>query len=101
MASERGQTEICSFLLQVEEQVAATSGHSPAPVSYTHLDVYKRQLNIRDSCGSDTCRVIIRICLSSRIIIYRLTVLAEMWVIPVSYTHLDVYKRQGVLYGNN
>ena len=30
MASERGQTEICSFLLQVEEQVAATSGHSPA-----------------------------------------------------------------------
>ena len=30
MASEHGQTEICSFLLQVEEQVAATSGHSPA-----------------------------------------------------------------------
>ena len=30
MASERGQTEICSFLLQVEEQVAASSGHSPA-----------------------------------------------------------------------
>ena len=28
MASEHGQTEICSFLLQVEEQVAATSGHS-------------------------------------------------------------------------
>ena len=28
MASERGQTEICSFLLQVEEQVAASSGHS-------------------------------------------------------------------------
>ena len=30
MASEHGQTEICSFLLQVEEQVAASSGHSPA-----------------------------------------------------------------------
>ena len=28
MASEHGQTEICSFLLQVEEQVAASSGHS-------------------------------------------------------------------------
>lgn len=28
MASERGQTEICSFLLQVEEQVAASSGYS-------------------------------------------------------------------------
>lgn len=32
MASERGQTEICSFLLQVEEQVAATSG-TPLPSS--------------------------------------------------------------------
>ena len=30
MASEHGQTEICSFLLQVEEQVAASSGHAPA-----------------------------------------------------------------------
>ena len=51
------------------------------PVSYTHLDVYKRQASgIRRSGFADPLH-------------------SEMSSIgaisPVSYTHLDVYKRQG------
>ena len=46
------------------------------PVSYTHLDVYKRQNQIR----------------SKRVQFF----IAEhrIFPVPVSYTHLDVYKRQ-------
>ena len=44
------------------------------PVSYTHLDVYKRQFML--IADIDTPR---------------------HGIIPVSYTHLDVYKRQGVI----
>ena len=60
------------------------------PVSYTHLDVYKRQERIWEFC---------------------LKIVKNQWImdlggatwylpclfgtfIPVSYTHLDVYKRQ-------
>ena len=54
------------------------------PVSYTHLDVYKRQAEM------------------TGIIIFLIGVSSIMsWVMaftnipePVSYTHLDVYKRQ-------
>ena len=47
------------------------------PVSYTHLDVYKRQ-----ECGS------FRSCANAG------KRKAATSIIPVSYTHLDVYKRQ-------
>ena len=53
----------------------------PFPVSYTHLDVYKRQsvngLVTYDN-GSGT----------------KADIGAKLYIIPVSYTHLDVYKRQ-------
>ena len=42
------------------------------PVSYTHLDVYKRQGNTR----------------------HKAQYIPEKGAVPVSYTHLDVYKRQ-------
>ena len=45
------------------------------PVSYTHLDVYKRQVLARRPCPYRACRL-------SKV------------RISVSYTHLDVYKRQ-------
>ena len=51
----------------------------PAPVSYTHLDVYKRQ----DVDGEDGVRMLLALIES-----------AEEVHVPVSYTHLDVYKRQ-------
>ena len=50
------------------------------PVSYTHLDVYKRQQLDRAYRYSTYCSDI-GITFKSR-------------VRPVSYTHLDVYKRQ-------
>ena len=52
--------------------------HSHAPVSYTHLDVYKRQIQPTHSSAPHGKRPARR--MSS--------------TIPVSYTHLDVYKRQ-------
>ena len=47
---------------------ATLCGMLLCPVSYTHLDVYKRQPLVRT--------------------------LQRAWPGPVSYTHLDVYKRQ-------
>ena len=65
------------------------------PVSYTHLDVYKRQSqttyrNILETLGGTM--VVGReddVCTTGHIRIGTAT--PEM---PVSYTHLDVYKRQ-------
>ena len=68
---------------------------SPMPVSYTHLDVYKRQ-NIlpTNACAAKTLihRTDARICARNIL----LSFIAKFWksYIPVSYTHLDVYKRQ-------
>ena len=55
------------------------------PVSYTHLDVYKRQ--VRHSAAAPD---------SSRLM-NLLMVTATDCRNPVSYTHLDVYKRQALL----
>ena len=59
------------------------------PVSYTHLDVYKRQAI---NTALDNC---LTITAGTR---YNLKSLwGLLWPLkPVSYTHLDVYKRQGV-----
>ena len=53
------------------------------PVSYTHLDVYKRQfLHVAPPAALQCCSSpVIRRCSQREI--------------AVSYTHLDVYKRQG------
>ena len=49
-------------------------------VSYTHLDVYKRQpVGYNNNNGSH---------------VYHQSSLGVRQVRPVSYTHLDVYKRQ-------
>ena len=60
----------------------------PEPVSYTHLDVYKRQLvengePFRDGAGQGVGHAI-----SSSIF--------ATYTGSVSYTHLDVYKRQSL-----
>ena len=65
-------------------------GVQQAPVSYTHLDVYKRQLRGcfwrqgRLSCPGGRGYLCLR---------------AVAWPYPVSYTHLDVYKRQALVNG--
>ena len=88
----------------------------PEPVSYTHLDVYKRQAvsiayigmnNVHDAAlASNKVFTLVTV-----LVIYWLATFISLkglgWVskiskigatvgtiIPVSYTHLDVYKRQ-------
>ena len=74
-------------------------------VSYTHLDVYKRQegkmpekavYSLTEAGESEFQRLMFEI--SSKPINIFLDFNA---VIAVSYTHLDVYKRQGYVYPNN
>ena len=59
---------------------------SPIPVSYTHLDVYKRQVVIPIAYAAEaTARLTGR---------EPFTTLDGIRMAAVSYTHLDVYKRQ-------
>ena len=60
-------------------------GVSPEAVSYTHLDVYKRQTPSWEASTPIT---------SAAPPLAALRAKAPVWVKPVSYTHLDVYKRQ-------
>ena len=66
------------------------------PVSYTHLDVYKRQVFLLLILAAD-----IRIVYGARVSWKDYNIgqkgterFAALEEIPVSYTHLDVYKRQ-------
>ena len=68
-----------------------TDSDDMVPVSYTHLDVYKRQemahalaLEVGDEV----------ICIKKRILADTTPVIYSIDYPPVSYTHLDVYKRQ-------
>ena len=78
------------------------------PVSYTHLDVYKRQV-FRFSC---TLPSIIMARLPTAIILPVVRSMATIegsstttWslcmISAVSYTHLDVYKRQIIIFSGN
>ena len=83
------------------------------PVSYTHLDVYKRQvydsadqLLKRDVLAHPGFELRLRHALSAqrrRVTLHRKLpiVLQRRYLAddftPVSYTHLDVYKRQGIV----
>ena len=65
-------------------------------VSYTHLDVYKRQEQRGDvSAAEQHFRAALNL---GRRSVYLLGAYADFLLDqnPVSYTHLDVYKRQGV-----
>ena len=57
------------------------------PVSYTHLDVYKRQCLIHSYADRFT---------PATLTIWRGGKTRDIAVTPVSYTHLDVYKRQAL-----
>ena len=89
---------------------------SPTPVSYTHLDVYKRQGFAMGAAGTDTAietadvalmdddlrkiPAFVRLSRQTHAILLQNIVLALgikaifLALTPVSYTHLDVYKRQ-------
>ena len=60
-------------------------GHCFGAVSYTHLDVYKRQVleRLSEHTFFETAKML-----------YVPAALLDYKFSPVSYTHLDVYKRQ-------
>ena len=60
------------------------------PVSYTHLDVYKRQELMRDSCMNTRDLAIIDLLASSGMRV------GEM-VMPVSYTHLEDFTKDYIV----
>ena len=66
------------------------------PVSYTHLDVYKRQIldSFADRIGNDTWKTVITQegLLTVQALLRRTA--TKSTAVAVSYTHLDVYKRQ-------
>ena len=67
-----------------------------APVSYTHLDVYKRQKVQSALSRLLAGKTVLVIAHRMRTVAGadRIVVLENGRVAPVSYTHLDVYKRQ-------
>ena len=72
-------------LLQHQIEYGKTDGMKTTcccPVSYTHLDVYKRKLLSLPKCIDS-----FSICFKASCSCHR--------SVSVSYTHLDVYKRQG------
>ena len=60
---------------------------STGPVSYTHLDVYKRQIRASDK------HLVYHFSIGTLLFVF-VAVLLLLNIKPVSYTHLDVYKRQ-------
>ena len=61
------------------------------PVSYTHLDVYKRQSRIGATIALGFVLFFVAVPSGLSGVVWAATGAAG---IPVSYTHLDVYKRQ-------
>ena len=68
--------------VDTEKRAACAANHSCTPVSYTHLDVYKRQIFEG------------RIQLFVHDVDDVKSITTNLRKIAVSYTHLDVYKRQ-------
>ena len=110
LALARGMDFLCLFILQkyfVDVSVAACGKR--CPVSYTHLDVYKRQGKPcrRAALGYIYGQPVVRcapqrfpdFCLGERV--ERACRIVEhqcgRTLDTVSYTHLDVYKRQHIM----
>ena len=90
--------ELRNEINRIDDEMLALLG----PVSYTHLDVYKRQGLPQVAFGhfwrvkSATPAVAVLI----KPFIKLAPPLGDNRLLPVSYTHLDVYKRQGQCGGN-
>ena len=79
------------FLAEVApKRLAAIVKPAVEPVSYTHLDVYKRQHQVRAHVDEHSFTV--ESC--AKVIDGDLCAPLADDLLPVSYTHLDVYKRQ-------
>ena len=66
------------------------------PVSYTHLDVYKRQVGWFGVLCITMSVVVGFLYILYVCVLFVLVIVRSKQFMPVSYTHLDVYKRQGL-----
>ena len=98
----------CLCIIQIK--FSQTENNPVMPVSYTHLDVYKRQVLGRVATYSNHIRtipfprspfgqngfsfLIFTIPIVSAIVIKKPATMSIDRISTVSYTHLDVYKRQ-------
>ena len=82
---------ITAELHQAIERVQQNDMNGATPVSYTHLDVYKRQVQYYGGYNAKLERQIRQALGSSEMRLF--SVIGNH---AVSYTHLDVYKRQGM-----
>ena len=64
------------------------------PVSYTHLDVYKRQ--VVAGVWKDTVGVVQKLDYGKQTATINVEMFGRETPVAVSYTHLDVYKRQSL-----
>ena len=90
MRQEKQSSSILTFLFWILFR-------NLTPVSYTHLDVYKRQAAAyEDVCEENGEPASLSGFLEEVALVADIDSLDEDqdYVIPVSYTHLDVYKRQ-------
>ena len=76
---------------------ADSSGTLQTPVSYTHLDVYKRQSYDFTQLTDEELLAELEIVDDRRI--WKIAEAIRRGMPPVSYTHLDVYKRQHLQHG--
>ena len=70
------------------------NNYNAISVSYTHLDVYKRQNVIYFIKKISAVKIMECIELDNKI---KITDVHDLDLAPVSYTHLDVYKRQVIM----
>ena len=95
-----------SLSLEAGDTVRINASYSPdgsvdfglVAVSYTHLDVYKRQVRLPEKFRFNTDEVIVQ-QLGDAVILVPKESLWQTFMAAVSYTHLDVYKRQDLLGG--
>ena len=81
MATGEGKTLVATLPVFLNA-LTGNGVHVVTAVSYTHLDVYKRQTYSRFCCRFDgMCS-------------FRCSKVSFLFCTAVSYTHLDVYKRQ-------
>ena len=97
LLSDWPSSEARTFRYLFSQPVSSVSACS-APVSYTHLDVYKRQRLNRKLCvfhRDYEIQYSMTIDYVDRVLEANKDILEVYRVCAVSYTHLDVYKRQG------
>ena len=91
------------FGVTIESGLPMVDDSEIAPVSYTHLDVYKRQVY---TVGAKTKKVFLTTALGAIVNLGTNLILVQPFGMQgiamgtclgsVSYTHLDVYKRQTI-----